>query len=210
MGYVRWMTYWIVLASLTLVEFFADVILSFWFPFYYSLKVGFLVWLLSPLTEGSSFLYKEVLHPILSQKEEKIDRFSQNLWESVCHLVGRCFKEGIGKVGTAAAQSIYDINQGDTKKSNIDDTAISYEDMRDGKEESGTVKRREVEGRGNLTSRRKTSSLYEPIPAQKLDTWNRTQSLYDKLPKKNQSTISLGRLRREKKETRETEKTKEQ
>ena len=86
---MHWMTYWIVLASLTLVESVADVILGFWFPFYYSLKIGILVWLLSPLTEGSSFLYKEVLHPMLSQKEEKIDKFSQNLWESVCHLVGR-------------------------------------------------------------------------------------------------------------------------
>merc|ERR1711915_695380 len=127
MGYVRWMTYWIVLASLTLVESVADVILGFWFPFYYSLKIGFLVWLLSPLTEGSSFLYKEVLHPMLSQKEEKIDRFSQNLWESVCHLVGRCFREGLGKVGTVAAQSIYDINQGATKGCNINGTtATSY------------------------------------------------------------------------------------
>ena len=83
------MTYWIVHAGLTLVETVADVILGFWFPFYYSLKIVFLVWLLSPLTEGSSLLYKEVLHPMLSQKEKEVDRFSQNVWETVCHLVGR-------------------------------------------------------------------------------------------------------------------------
>ena len=86
---MHWMTYWIVLASLTVVESVVDIVLGFWLPLYYSLKIGFLVWLLSPLTEGSSLLYKEVLHPILSQKEEKIDRFSQELWETVYQTLGR-------------------------------------------------------------------------------------------------------------------------
>merc|ERR1719493_294397 len=142
--YVHWMTYWIVHAGLTLVETVADVILGFWFPFYYSVKIVFLVWLLSPLTEGSTLLYKEVLHPMLSQKEEEVDRFSQNVWETVCHLVGRCFREGLGKMETVLVQSICNINQGDSKRSNIDDVAMSYEDIRTGKEESGMVKRREI------------------------------------------------------------------
>jgi len=205
--YVHWMTYWIVLASLTIVESVVDIVLGFWLPLYYSLKIGFLVWLLSPLTEGSSLLYKEVLHPILFQKEKKIDRFSQDVWETVYHTLGSCFREGLGKMGTVVAQSIYNSNQSDSKTSYINDTVMSYEDIRAGKEKGGNVKRREIKGRSNLGSRRKTSSLYETVPSQEQEPWDRTQSLYENIPKKNPGTISLSRLGRGKQEMRETEKS---
>ena len=122
----------------------------------------------------------------------------------------RCFREGLGKMETVLVQSICNKNQGDSKRSHIDDVAMSYEDIRTGKEESGTVKRREIKGRSNFGLRRKTSSLYEPIPAQHQDTWDRTQSLYDRIPKKNQGTISLARSRRGKKEAHKTDMSQEQ
>ena len=122
----------------------------------------------------------------------------------------RCFREGLGKMETVLVQSICNINQGDSKRSNIDDLAMSYEDIKTGKEESGMVKRREIKGRSNFGLRTKTSSLYEPIPAQNQDTWDRTQSLYDRIPKKNQGTISLARSSRGKKEAHKTETSQEQ
>ena len=48
--YVFWMTYWIVLAGVTIVEEFTDTIFGCWFPFYYEIKLIFLLWLISPLT----------------------------------------------------------------------------------------------------------------------------------------------------------------
>jgi len=70
--YVKWMMYWIVFALFTSVETVSDVFLS-WFPFYYEIKIIFLIWLLSPATKGSSLLYRKFVHPQLLRRETKID-----------------------------------------------------------------------------------------------------------------------------------------
>jgi len=71
--YVKWMMYWIVFALFTTAETLTDVFLAFWFPFYYELKVLVLVWLLSPVTSGSSLLYRKCVHPWLLRREQRID-----------------------------------------------------------------------------------------------------------------------------------------
>lgn len=40
------------------------------FPFYYELKMAFVLWLLSPYTRGASLLYRKFVHPTLSSKEK--------------------------------------------------------------------------------------------------------------------------------------------
>lgn len=70
--YVKWMMYWIVFALFTAAETFSDVFLS-WLPFYYEIKMVFVFWLLSPVTQGSSFLYKKFVHPQLLKREKEID-----------------------------------------------------------------------------------------------------------------------------------------
>ena len=37
--YVHWMTYWIVLAAVTLAEEVADLLLAFWLPLYYEVEL---------------------------------------------------------------------------------------------------------------------------------------------------------------------------
>ena len=66
------MMYWIVFALFTSVETISDVFLS-WFPFYYEIKIIFLLWLLSPATKGSSLLYRKFVHPQLLRRENKKD-----------------------------------------------------------------------------------------------------------------------------------------
>ena len=44
--------------------------LYFRFPFYYELKIVFVIWLLSPATKGSSVLYRKFVHPELMKREE--------------------------------------------------------------------------------------------------------------------------------------------
>ncbi|KAM8914218.1 receptor expression-enhancing protein 1 isoform 2-T2 [Spinachia spinachia] len=72
--YVKWMMYWIIFALFTAVEVFTDMFLC-WIPFYYELKIAFVVWLLSPYTKGSSVLYRKLVHPTLSSKEKDIDEY---------------------------------------------------------------------------------------------------------------------------------------
>ncbi|XP_024083725.1 receptor expression-enhancing protein 1 isoform X2 [Cimex lectularius] len=71
--YVKWMMYWIVFALFTCAETFTDVLFSFWFPFYYEIKVAIVFWLLSPATKGSSFLYRNFVHPAFQKRESEID-----------------------------------------------------------------------------------------------------------------------------------------
>ncbi|XP_050689102.1 mucin-5AC-like isoform X5 [Eriocheir sinensis] len=71
--YVKWMMYWIVFAFFTCLETLTDVFLSFWFPFYYELKILVVLWLLSPATRGSSILYRKFVHPWLTRREDDID-----------------------------------------------------------------------------------------------------------------------------------------
>uniref|UniRef100_F1LGI9 Receptor expression-enhancing protein n=1 Tax=Ascaris suum TaxID=6253 RepID=F1LGI9_ASCSU len=72
--YVKWMMYWIVFALFCFVETITDVIVSFWFPFYYELKIIFVFWLLSPWTKGASILYRKWVHPLLTKHEREIDQ----------------------------------------------------------------------------------------------------------------------------------------
>jgi len=70
--HVKWMMYWIVFALFTTLETFLDIFLS-WFPFYYEIKILFILWVLSPATRGSSLLYKKIVHPMLVSREKDID-----------------------------------------------------------------------------------------------------------------------------------------
>lgn len=70
--HVKWMMYWIVFALFTTCETFLDIFFS-WFPFYYEIKILFILWVLSPATRGSSLLYKKVVHPMLISREKEID-----------------------------------------------------------------------------------------------------------------------------------------
>ncbi|KAM9465793.1 receptor expression-enhancing protein 1 isoform 2-T2 [Clarias gariepinus] len=72
--YVKWMMYWIIFALFTTAEVITDLFLC-WLPFYYELKIAFMVWLLSPYTKGSSVLYRKFVHPTLSSKEKDIDEY---------------------------------------------------------------------------------------------------------------------------------------
>ena len=44
-------------------------------PFYYEVKMVFVFWLLSPVTQGSSFLYKKFVHPQLLKREKVYTMF---------------------------------------------------------------------------------------------------------------------------------------
>jgi receptor expression-enhancing protein 1/2/3/4 len=68
------MMHWVVFSCFVTLETFSDVFFS-WFPFYYEVKVCIVFWLLSPMTKGSSILYKKFIHPKLSRHEQEIDEY---------------------------------------------------------------------------------------------------------------------------------------
>lgn len=99
--YVKWMMYWIVFALFTTAETITDILLS-WFPFYFELKIAFVIWLLSPYTKGSSVLYRKFVHPTLSNKEREIDEYITQAKDRSYETMMRFGKRGLNIAATAA------------------------------------------------------------------------------------------------------------
>ncbi|OQR96400.1 hypothetical protein ACHHYP_15842 [Achlya hypogyna] len=75
---VQWLTYWVVYCCFEIVEVFVDYLL-FWVPFYYAFKLGFLVWLFLPSTQGATFIFSHFLQPFLKAQEDNIDAALNNI-----------------------------------------------------------------------------------------------------------------------------------
>ncbi|XP_019965096.2 receptor expression-enhancing protein 2 isoform X1 [Paralichthys olivaceus] len=99
--YVKWMMYWIVFALFTTAETATDLLLS-WFPFYFELKIAFVIWLLSPYTKGSSVLYRKFVHPTLSNKEKEIDEYIAQAKDRSYETMMRFGKRGLNLAANAA------------------------------------------------------------------------------------------------------------
>lgn len=95
------MMYWIIFALFTAVEVFTDMFLC-WIPFYYELKIAFVVWLLSPYTKGSSVLYRKFVHPTLSSKEKDIDEYICQAKDKSYNTLVHFGRKGLNVAATAA------------------------------------------------------------------------------------------------------------
>ncbi|XP_066495490.1 receptor expression-enhancing protein 4 isoform X1 [Tiliqua scincoides] len=102
--YVRWMMYWIVFALFMATETFTDTFIS-WFPFYYEIKMAFVVWLLSPYTRGASLLYRKFVHPTLSHREKEIDLLILQAKERGYETLVSFGKRSLNVAATAAVQA---------------------------------------------------------------------------------------------------------
>ncbi|XP_029900782.1 receptor expression-enhancing protein 1 [Myripristis murdjan] len=102
--YVKWMMYWIIFAIFTTAEVFTDMFLC-WVPFYYELKIAFVVWLLSPYTKGSSVLYRKFVHPTLSSKEKDIDDYICQAKDKSYDTLVHFGRKGLNVAATAAVMA---------------------------------------------------------------------------------------------------------
>ncbi|KAL8505161.1 hypothetical protein ACS0TY_016389 [Phlomoides rotata] len=68
-----WCQYWIIVAVLTVLEIFFDVLIS-WLPLYRGVKLMFFIYLWYPSTKGSTYVYETLLQPYVAKHERDIDR----------------------------------------------------------------------------------------------------------------------------------------
>ncbi|NXU59753.1 REEP4 protein, partial [Turnix velox] len=101
---VRWMMYWIIFALFMATETFTDLFIS-WLPFYYELKMAFVLWLLSPYTRGASLLYRRFVHPTLARKEKEIDAFITQARQRSLETMVYFGKRSLNVAATAAVQA---------------------------------------------------------------------------------------------------------
>ncbi|XP_065226603.1 receptor expression-enhancing protein 1-like isoform X2 [Planococcus citri] len=93
--YVKWMMYWIVFGLFISVETFTDIFVSFWCPFYYEFKIFFVLWLLLPIFKGSNYMYRKVIHPFFTQKEQDIDEMIAKAKEQGCSVLMDIGSKGV-------------------------------------------------------------------------------------------------------------------
>ncbi|TMW43345.1 hypothetical protein DOY81_011576 [Sarcophaga bullata] len=90
--YLKWMMYWIVFAIFTVMETFTDIFLT-WLPFYYEIKMILIFWLLPTIGNGSSFIYRNFIHRLLKNHEQRIDQYLERLREKGQDLILQYVKE---------------------------------------------------------------------------------------------------------------------
>ncbi|KAK1766090.1 TB2/DP1, HVA22 family-domain-containing protein [Phialemonium atrogriseum] len=61
----QWLTYWVVFSFFTVAESLVSVV--YWFPFYYTFKFVFLLWLSLPTFRGSEVIFRSFLAPTLGR-----------------------------------------------------------------------------------------------------------------------------------------------
>ncbi|KAK1780471.1 TB2/DP1, HVA22 family-domain-containing protein [Copromyces sp. CBS 386.78] len=61
----QWLTYWVVFSLFTVIESLISVV--YWFPFYYTFKFVFLLWLSLPTFKGAEVIFRSFLAPTLGR-----------------------------------------------------------------------------------------------------------------------------------------------
>ncbi|KAK7910983.1 Ypt-interacting YIP2 [Apiospora marii] len=61
----QWLTYWVVFAFFTVLESLLSVV--YWFPFYYTFKFIFLLWLSLPMFGGANLIFRSFLQPMFGR-----------------------------------------------------------------------------------------------------------------------------------------------
>lgn len=77
----QWCTYWVVFFLFVLFELYFNFLLEY-IPFYFLIKLIFLVWLFFPSTQGAIFIYNNVLKNFYSRYEKDFDTFVDKVGET--------------------------------------------------------------------------------------------------------------------------------
>ncbi|XP_064474980.1 receptor expression-enhancing protein 5-like isoform X3 [Ornithodoros turicata] len=83
----KWLTYWVVFALFSVVDFFADGILRY-FPFYWLAKIVFLVYCFFPARQNGSYvIYHRIIRPYFLKHQGAVDSAYQRAAAGV-HAAG--------------------------------------------------------------------------------------------------------------------------
>jgi len=83
-----WLTYWVVFAFFSLVDMFSGFLMKL-IPFYFIMKILFLVWLFMPNTQGCYYVYYFVIIKLFKQVEKDIDEATEKIGEYTKNIVNQ-------------------------------------------------------------------------------------------------------------------------
>jgi len=91
----QWLTYWAVYAVFNFLDLFTKFILKI-IPFYYVVKLIFLVWCFMPNTQGALFIYNKFLRNIFLKNEGKLNKYVNKILRKTNEVTEKA-KEEINK-----------------------------------------------------------------------------------------------------------------
>ncbi|GJJ67807.1 receptor expression-enhancing protein 1/2/3/4 [Entomortierella parvispora] len=112
-----WLMYWTVMGLFTLAEFVLDTFV-FWFPFYYEIKMLFVLWMILPQTQGSIYLYQAIVDPYLTQHEPEIDQTLKDIQKQAMAMGMEYIKRAINFIQNLA-WDLYKKSQDQTGASSL-------------------------------------------------------------------------------------------
>ena len=69
----QWLTYWVCFGFFQIIDCFGGIILQF-IPFYFFLKVAFMVWLFHPKSMGAMWLYNNYMQAYVKKYRSQIEK----------------------------------------------------------------------------------------------------------------------------------------
>jgi receptor expression-enhancing protein 5/6 len=61
----QWLTYWVIFGGFNFLESISGLLVS-WFPYYFTFKTIFILYLILPQTRGATVVYAKVFKPLIS------------------------------------------------------------------------------------------------------------------------------------------------
>jgi len=101
----QWLTYWVIYSFFRFVEIFADVFIG-WFPFYYTLKVLFLIVLQLPQLQVPRYIYVVHVRPLLKKKEKEMDEIVGTAFKTVKAGATSLIKDGAAVISQQYVEGV--------------------------------------------------------------------------------------------------------
>ena len=90
----EWLTYWVVFGSFLIFDMFSNIIVKF-IPFYFVLKILFLIWMFIPGSNGCKLVYEFLISKIMKPLEEFFDMFFKEYKEVQQEIVDKAKDRGM-------------------------------------------------------------------------------------------------------------------
>lgn len=92
----QWLIYWVIIGLVNTAEAIFFIVLDF-LPFYYEIKLAFVIWLQYPSAHGcgAAYLYETFFKPFLAKYDNNIDSLLNDVFKSVKSLTS---SEGVQNV----------------------------------------------------------------------------------------------------------------
>lgn len=118
----------VIIAFFSYYELFFDIFIS-WIPFYFELKLAFLIYIVLPQSKGSIVVFNQYLKPFLKKREESIDNFISSIIQFIVDRLGP-FKFGIFSEDSSRASEVSMQEESNVNNDSSEDEILSSPKIR--------------------------------------------------------------------------------